>query len=367
MTTLALLFILASGVGNPAALLKNSDQKATIGTLKDIADGQFYSMDYKADYRLQDFINADLTSQDEITKAAWELLLEKKDTVSYEPMKPNCSAFRAFTPEGDVLFGRNFDYHFKESASIMVRTSPEGGYKSMSMVTMSFFGMDGRQLRDGKTDLSFLMAAPLVQMDGMNEKGLAISVLVVVWKDCAQQYEPGRHSIMTSVMMRMLLDRAASVDEAVEMLKGYNFFCNGTQSDRGPWNKSNYHFLLSDASGKTIVLEYVKENGLDAEGKWVMSVVNEAIATNHFRSPGWLSVGRHDLRYNTMKETLETKNYVMTEAEVMNLLDAVHQTVSDGHEGKTQWSVVYNLTKKTARVCMNHDYTKSYEFSLESF
>ncbi len=172
---------------------------------------------------------------------------------------------------------------------------------------------------------------------------------------------------MTSVMMRMLLDRAATVDESLEMLKDYNFFCDGTQTDRKPDNKSNYHFLLSDATGRTVVLEYVKEDGPEGSGKWIMSPVDEAIATNHFRTPGWYEVGRQDSRFNAMKETLESGQYIMTEEEAMSLLDKVHQTATEKHEGKTQWSVVYNLTKKTAKVCVNHDYTKVYEFSLKHF
>jgi len=367
MKSLILFLILAAGIGNPANLVKDKKQAATIGTLKDVADGQLYSMDYKADYRLQEFIDADLNSQEAVKQAAAVKLLDMSKLPKGETPKPACSAFRAFTPDGDVLYGRNFDYRFQDGASVMMRTAPKGGYKSMSMVSMSFLGMEGKQLRDGKTDLSMLIAAPLMQMDGMNEKGLAISVLVVVWKDCAQQYEEGKHSIMTSVMMRMLLDRAATVDESLEMLKNYNFFCDGTQADRKPNNKSNYHFLLSDATGKTVVLEYVKEDGPEGTGKWVMSAVDEAIATNHFRTPGWYEVGRQDSRFNNMKETLEGCDYILTEEEAMQLLDKVHQVTSENHEGKTQWSVVYNLTKKTARICMNHDYSKVYEFSLKHF
>lgn len=55
----------------------------------------------------------------------------------------------------------------------------------------------------------------------------------------------------------------------------------------------------------------------------------------------------------------------------MKLLDAAQM---DGHkwyeldymyyDSTTQWSVVYNLSKCTASVCVKTDYEKLYEFSI---
>lgn len=368
-TIVLIVAVLASIIGgNPAKMAKDKAQMATLETLRDVSgDGQLYSMNYKADYFLQDFIDANLNSQGMVSAAAGKILFGMgKTKAGGEPMNPACSAFQAVTPDGDVIYGRNFDYRFKDGASIMMRTSAKGAYKSLSMVSMSFIGYEGKQFKDGKTDLSMLLAAPLVQMDGMNEKGLAVSVLVVVANDCARQYDKSKKTIMTSVMMRMLLDRAASVDEALEMLTHYNFFCDGEQKDRKPGNKSNYHFLLSDKSGRTVVLEYIKKEGPDSDSEWVMNPVDEKVATNHFRSEGWKHLGRQDERFNKMTSVLEQEGGVLTEDEAMKLLCDVHQEAHEGHEGKTQWSVVYNLTKGTAKVCMNHDYSRTFEFAIKN-
>jgi len=368
MNHLMTLLLVLLFCGNPARMLQDRQQQATIETLTDIGEGDIFTMDYKADYKLQEFIDADLISQAAVkSRAAGILLAAPQAPVKAEPVNPACSAFQAVTPEGDVIYGRNFDYRFKDGASILMRTRPRDGYQSLSMVSMNFVGYDGAMLCDGKTDLSMLVAAPLMQMDGMNEKGFAISVLVVVADECAQQYADGKHSIMTSVMMRMLLDRAADVDEALSMLENYNFFCDGLQTDRKPGNKSNYHFLLSDASGKTVVLEYVKKDGPGTDSEWVMNAVDEKIATNHFRSEGWRHLGRQDERWSRMQRTLEEKNGVLTVTEGMALLNSVHQTPHDNHEGKTQWSVIYNLTKKCATVCVNGDYSRAYTVSLKRF
>lgn len=350
-----------SGTGNPASMLRDRKQAKTIASLRDVADGRLYEMTYKADYRLQDFIDADIRSQDMLRLAIPQMLLAVPQEMSMESPKPACSAFQAVTPDGDVIYARNFDYHFRDSGTILLHSSPRKAYRSISLATTSFVGVDGKNLRDGKTDLSVLMGAPYMQMDGMNEKGFAISVLQLSHR-CAIQREPGRHDIMTSVMMRMLLDRAATVDEALEMLQDYNYWADGEQKGRKV--QSNYHYLLSDATGKTRILEYIMEDGPQGRGKWVMSVIDGKAVTNSYLSEGWKKTGHVDRRLSTILKTMDDKGGVLTEEEAMKLLDEVHQTRDAKHEGGTVWSVVYNLTKGTATVCVNYDYSNKYSFKI---
>lgn len=64
-------------------------------------------------------------------------------------------------------------------------------------------------------------------------------------------------------------------------------------------------------------------------------------------------------RYDTLHDTPEGKNRVMTEDECMALLDTVHTNLqSEGGDitSNTRWSVVYNLSKKTATICVNKNY-----------
>ena len=353
--------------GNPARLLTTKAQEQSIASLQDVRGGELFTMDYTADYKLQEFIDADLTSRAELSAAAAKLLLDmsKAGKAVDQTPQPACSAFQAVTPDGDIICGRNFDYSFKDGANIMMRTSPSEAYKSLSMVSMNFIGLDSKALSDGKTDLSMLAAAPLMQMDGMNEKGLSVSVLVVVTDDCAKQYEEGKHSIMTSVMMRMLLDRASSVDEAIEMLSHYNFFADGKQKDRKKGNFSNYHFLVADATGRSAVIEYIKRDGPGSDSPWILNVVDENSVTNHFISRGWQHVGTQDDRLGKIRTALESKKGVLSEEEAMKLLCDVHKEAGEKSKSKTQWSIVYNLTKKTASVCVNHNYGNVYRFILQ--
>ena len=365
MKIILILLMLSLTGGQPAGLLRDRAQMKTVQSLKDLGEGRLYRMDYKADYRLQDFIDADLNSKEAVQGGVAEMLLDFSSMTSSLPaLRPACSAFQAVTPEGDVIYGRNFDYDFADGASLMVRTRPRGGYRSMSLVSMSHIGMTGAQLADGETDLSMLVAAPYAMMDGVNEKGFCISVLALTGGDCARQYNKEKHSIMTTVLMRLLLDRAATVEEALALCRQYNFFADGEQR-RVPWrDKTNYHFLLSDASGRTVVLEYVREDGLKGKGPWVMNVIDARFVTNFYLAEGWRNVIRPDDRYPILKQRLSEKQGVLTEAEAMALLREVCQKPSSPDDPSTQWSVVYNLTRRTATVCPAGDYSRSFTFSL---
>ena len=400
-------------VGNPAGMLKDRRQVRTVESLKELAPGRLFRLDYRADYRLQDFVEADLASKEAVQGGVATLLLdesvilsssvilsEAKDILPLQdllPLQIACSAFQAVTPEGDVIYGRNFDYPFDEGSAIVMRTRPRGAYRSLSLVSMDHVGLSGPQLSDGVTDLSMLVAAPYAMMDGMNEKGLAVSVLALTGGGCACQYETGKHTVMTTVLMRLLLDRAATVDEAVALCQSFNFFADGEQRRVRPADKTNYHFLLSDASGRSVVLEYIREGGLKSQGSWVLNMLDQRYVTNFYLSDDWQTVIRPDKRYDRLAETLSAATpavattasaapassaatgthvapalsaarpspaAVLTEAEAMALLQSVYQKAERKGDVRTHWSVVYNLTRRTATICPAGDFSHPRTLSL---
>ena len=360
--------------GNPAWCLKDRRQARTVESLTDLGEGKLYRMDYKADYRLQDFLDAGISSQEEVKGGVAEMLLDFSSmSAGSLALRPACSAFQAVTPEGDVIYGRNFDYDFADGASVGVRTRPRRGYKSMGLVSMNHVGLTGAQLSDGETDLSMLVAAPYAMMDGINEKGFAVSVLALTGGDCARQYEEGREAVMTTVLMRLLLDRAATVEEALELCRGYNFFADGEQRRVRPADKMNYHFLLSDAGGRSVVLEYIREDGYRGKGRWVIREVDARFVTNFYLAEGWRGVIRPDDRYARLEEALSAAGpsagsssapAVLTEEEAMSLLQSVSQKPGHKDDVRTQWSVVYNLTRRTAVICPAGDYGHPVRISL---
>ena len=71
-------------------------------------------------------------------------------------------------------------------------------------------------------------------------------------------------------------------------------------------------------------------------------------------------------RYNILADSLAVHNNIVTETQAMTILYKASQPKDPKVlTSNTQWSVVYNLTDLTAKVCMYMDYDKTWAFDLE--
>ena len=122
--------------------------------------------------------------------------------------------------------------------------------------------------------------------------------------------------------------------------------------------EANFHFLLADASGKAVVLEYLP-NGQ-------RMVYDQNYVTNFYLTENvpYAPVRGKD-RYDLIEQTLIFKKGVMSEAEVMALLAVIGQPETEEATSMTQWSVVYNLTDLTGRVAVVREYDNVFRFSLD--
>ncbi len=354
-----LLFAMAANAqnSNPACALEKAQAEMLSG-LKNVDKGLLYELDYQYDYDLDRLIENDVTSVPSFVKyAVTKMMNPFKAVFHIKSLLPACSAFQAITPDGDIIYARNFDFTFSEpSASVLVRTQPENGYASISMAPFSLVGKRQGDLDDGKSDNSLLIVAPYLLMDGMNEKGLAVSVLYLDGEG-TEQYDPDKHDIMTLSAMRIMLDKAADTDEALALMQQYNMFADKTKSEI----PHSYHFLISDAEGHSVVLEYIHN---ECDKSWTMSPVEAKYVTNAYLNEGWQHIGHGYDRYEKVRDVYEAKNGVFTEEEAMQLLKELSQTATAEKTSNTQWSAVYNLTRKTAKICMARDYDNVLEFEI---
>ena len=358
-------------ITNPAAYLRTEEQKAMVSTLKDVADGQMYTLEYSADYLIDEVMAAGGASSSLKLLGG---LVPQLTTVSLGNADPGldfgCSAFFAKSPQGDVLVGRNFDFRFASAANIFLHNVVKGVHESFNISALPFLDQNtyvAGSLSDGKTDLSVPATTSIYCcMDGMNDAGLFICVLSLRGTGGAVQHDSQKSDIIPTLAIRLILDGCTTVDEAVEVFRSHNFFADGDDSD------ANYHFLVADAKGNRVVVEYYRPDDVPpvsdpAAKDWTMNLIDTDHVTNFYLSEGWQSVGGGRERYETLHNTLEAKNRVMTEDECMDLLNAVHTDLDDeGGEitSNTQWSVVYNLSKKTATVCVNKNYKTKLSYSL---
>lgn len=343
---------------NPANMLKNKQQAdgLTLTSCPDTAlNGLLYYLDFKNDYQLDKMLKADIRGLGDFKRyVGTKILSTGKVLVNLKKLKPGCTAFMAQAPNGDILYARNFDFTANGPSPVVVtKTAPADGYRSVSLLSMSLLNYPKGSLSDGTTDVSLLAAAPYLLMDGMNEKGLAVSVLYLdpsdtttgTWYGGTEQYDRHKHDIMTTTAMRLVLDRAASVDEALVLLDNYNMFANGKEP------AGSYHFLLGEKTGKSVVLEYIP-----VKGKWTAAPLDAHCVTNFYLHPDLYGIGHGHDRFDKTQHTLRSHNNIVTEEEAMGILQSVAQAPSERKTSNTQWSVVYNLTKGTYMLSVGRDY-----------
>ena len=338
---------------------------ATLGSIEKVNDYPLYTMTYDGDYGIDEFIAQGGASNDgELIQFVVNRIM-KGLPITIDLPDLACSTFNAMTPEGDALFGRNFDLSF--SPGMLVRTDPADGYASVSMVNLGFLGYGEDKLPEDLVSSLTTLAAPYAPLDGMNEAGLAVGVLLIDTDPTDQQTD--KVDITTTTAIRMMLDSCATVDEAVALLEQYDMHSSAN---------SCYHFQIADASGASVVVEYIgnEMSVLEPGDATTMGALSGAAgvtyqaATNFLLTPGEYDFGHGQDRYETLMSTLSAASGVLAEDEAMDLLAAVAQEPhlnSRGEESATQWSVVYNLDDLTASVVMGGAYDEpAYEVSLVS-
>ena len=360
---------------NKASFITDAGKLEMIHSMKDLdGNGRLYEIDYNQDYMLDSVMQPGITEQTELFRHIASLLFDNLPAENAEvKYGAGCSAFAAQEAEGKgFLMGRNYDFrHFTPdnksylpTSAILVRTAPEGGKKSISMVDGLNLGFGQGFYNDGKTDLSMLMALPYAALDGINEDGFAIGVLALNEKQTNQQ--TGKQRIGTTVAIRMMLDKASTVREAIEMLKNYDMDMRGN-------GHSNYHFFMADATGDYAIVEYTFDKDRTEPKVMEVFTADDSLrcVTNFYVAPsmtgttdGWGSSHGKD-RYENLRKTLDEKKHVMKEDEAMQLLEKVSQPPTEELTSQTQWSALYNLTEKTLRLTILREYAKEYNFRIE--
>lgn len=323
----------------------------TLVSFKQINEHPFYEMNYHADYNLDKFLENGAATDGELVSFVTKQILKG---ISFE-VNPDgaCSTFIATDEDGDNLFGRNFDY--VPSIGLIVRTKPKNGYESISVVNLNHLGLSLENMPDKNLiNRVITLAAPYAPLDGMNEKGLAIGVLVI--EDGVVHQDTGKTPITTTSAIRMILDKAATVDEAVELLKNYDMNSSG---------ETGYHFQIADADGNTAVVEYINNE------MQVLTKEDGHTAATNFVLYNDMNSGYGQDRYEKIKAKQEETNGIMSEEEAMELLlsvpsQGVRQVEgTDGIPSDTQWSCVYNLDELTLQICTTRDKSRIYNYSIK--
>lgn len=315
----------------------------TISSVTEISDG-FYKMTCHYDYKGDEFINADISSIDELIEwAAKEHFFGLP--IEFDTSNFGCSAFTAATPDGQRLFGRNFDY--EETDVLVFYTEPKNCYASYGVTDLTFFDIGTKNGLDGNSlpAKALMLAAPYVTMDGINEAGVGVGILQLDIDELHQ--DNGKPDLLIFAAIRGILDKCATVDEAIAFLGNY---------DMQSCLSCSYHLFITDKTGKSVIVEWTDNETFVVEDT---ACTNDVMSNNEFYDPEWQCS-----RYDTIKKWLADKNCVLTADEAMTVISDASK---DKNGFSTEWSCVYNLDEFTFDICLDRNYDTKHSFTQEDF
>ena len=316
-------------------------------------------------------------------------------TFLFDKIKPvrdgGCSAFYTTGSEGGYRTGRNYDLPHKDKngnttgLNLVVRCNPEGRYSSVGVADIAMLSRIGLNYTEGSLDKRqltdvLLSLAPYICVDGINEKGLCVSILALDLKEgetAVFQTAEGKESDIITGLLRRILDNCASVDEAVEMAQNVNLV-NTFGSD--------FHLFVTDDLGKSAAFEW-RYNTLvvtytdmitnfyvafdDAEDCYIKGGLKEKYVAPS-DNPGNYRFG-YGHGYERFKTIMAYKAghaadgiLTMDKSEITALLKSVSQEYTDELTSLTQYSAVYDNSGRCVDICVYPDYSTVYHYDVSN-
>ena len=252
---------------------------------------------------------------------------------------PGPRNFGCSTLAVDALMGRNFDWEGAEGSAIIIHTKPGNGYASYSTCWLDFLGFGQNWKPEGFANQYMALAAVYVPLDGINEKGLCVADLVNGDDEQTHQ-RTDKADLTTNTAIRLLLDKAATVDEAIALLRQY---------DMNSAIGMAHHLAISDATGRSVVVEYIGDQ---------MIVTETPAVTNHYLSEGEKYGMGNEESIARFERLLEMRSAVTDTEAMRDTLESV------SYSGITRWSIVYDLEARSFDFYWNRQFDQPHHFEL---
>ena len=312
-------------------------------------------VEYSGDYAFDEFLkNGGASGDREVLSFITRRLLasgnrsREVDGLAFSESAFGCSTFtiKDAKNENHFLTGRNFDWQKCDALIVVAR--PSRGYDSISTVNVDFIKSGSGAARGFLKDEVLAFASLYAPLDGMNEKGLCVAVNMISDSATINQRSE-RDDITTTTAIRLLLDKAATVDEAISLLQKYDMHAS-----------MNYmvHFFVSDVSGKSVAVEYVDNE---------MSVIETPILTNFYLTQGrkfGVGTSQSHTRFKILEKALE-KHSAMNVAQAKDVLESVAKKNFTGFES-TEWSIVFDRENLCANYCHREKFSTVYKIALNN-
>ncbi|MCW3979403.1 MAG: linear amide C-N hydrolase [Candidatus Bathyarchaeota archaeon] len=253
---------------------------------------------------------------------------------------PSCTVFAALGTGGDPIVGRNFD--FPRNPALLLFTDPPDGYASVSMVDLGYFGYSMGRLPDPDEGVEGLRMTPYLPFDGMNEHGLVVGMAAIPHAE--SPHDPEKGTIGEIQVIRLLLDRAKDVDEALEFLEDYNI----------ELAEPPVHYIVADRSRNSAIIELVggEMKVLRSDEPWQV-ITNFVIHGSG--APEVVSCPRYRSTYDGLKDS----------GGRVSIKDAM-SILEEASLESTIWSIVYNMETGEIHIAMGGEYGKVLTFQASS-
>lgn len=326
----------------------------------------FSAVQYSGDYGFDLFLNQGGASSDsEVVSFLTDNVMSDLGNLIIGGNPFGCSTLSVKNADGDSLFGRNFDWN--TCNAMVIQSQPENGYASISTVNTDFISASGIRI-SALPDQIQALAGLYAPLDGLNEMGLAVSVNMIQDSATIEQ-NTDKPDITTTTAIRLLLDKAANVEEAIELLNSYDMHASFGYM---------VHFAIADRTGNSVVVEYVNNE---------MVVTKTPVVTNFYLAEGeknGIGIRESYERYEIMMNRLKDSE-IMEMNDVRDALDSVSkdnfgeferssqnglrsrgssETDSECPIETTEWSIVMNQTTGEVRYYHREDYNTAYTFTV---
>ncbi len=343
--------------------------------------GNVYMMEMDGGFYFDDFLEQGGVSNDgdlidfivgNITKGLFEVNLNQPE------IEVGCSSFTAINEENNHrLFGRNYD--FAETNSLILRTNPGNGrHATISSVDLQFLSLD--KGINSLLDRATAIAAAYAPLDGINDAGVSCGIYMSYQGPgdtaVSTNQQTDKPDITSTTMLRLILDYADSVEEAVELVQQYDFHDSANTS---------FHYMIADQSGTSAILEWVNgtdDTDIDGSKRELKVYYNDQDAilgekegqdqfqyiTNFIVTPDYYTDEKEMKgldRYQFIQETINPDGNnaegKMTYEEALGLLQDLGRRNWDKQDDKnsiTVWSALYDLTDLSLTWVSNEEFNQ---------
>ena len=351
-----------------------------------------YEMTCKGDYYFEDYLAQGGAKNDrELLDFIMNKMTKGLLKIKINTSKIGCSSFTAHKENGEHLFARNYDLYATNTCLVRVKGNKKR-HASISTVDTSFINIPAQADMNNLLSKAYALAAPYAPLDGMNDAGVSCGIYMTYQgagkNVIATDQNTDLPDISPTALIRLILDYADSLDEAVDFARSYDLHDSAGTS---------FHIMVAEPSGRSAILEWVNDTDeSDNYGSLRKLVVtyNDQDSnigqregesdfqwvTNFIIQPGYYKVYDTDHltgwdRYNIIYEKKKKNGgLVADEMAAMDILHKVSQrTVRPNRNADdfvlTIHSVIYNLDNLTTLWCGNEQYADKevmFQYKLNS-